>query len=224
MNEKIGDITLAGAGKVTGGRYRNVTISGAGSVHGDIECEKMSVSGAASIKGNIQCKNLEISGATGVDGNLSCEDINIAGAVSVKGTLNGNKISISGMIRKVQNCECDEFKASGGFTIKEYINADKVDIEVQGKCRVDEVVGEDIRVTFRERNGFQGFIDRIFNERASLCVDSIEGDNIHLEHTIAKFVRGKNITIGEECDIQVIEYSGEINVNDKSNVSEVIKL
>jgi len=224
MNEKIGDISIAGAGKVTGGRYRNVTISGAGSINGDIECEKMSVSGAARIKGNVKCENLEISGATGVDGNLLCENISIAGAVSVKGTLKGNKISISGMVRKVQNCECDEFRASGGFSIKEYINADKVNIEIQGKCRADEVVGEEIRVSFSEKTGFEGFLNSLFSERATLSVDSIEGDNIYLESTIAKVVRGKNITIGERCHIQVIEYSGELNVNENSKVSEIIKL
>jgi len=224
MNEKVGDISIAGAGKVTGGRYRNVSISGAGSVHGDIECEDITVSGAARIKGNIQCKNLKISGATTVEGNLLGENINIAGIVRAKGTLKGNKISISGVVKKVENCECDEFIATGGFSIKEYINADKVNIEIQDKCRVDEVVGEEIRVSFREKTGFQRFINSLFIERTTLSVDSIEGDIIHLESTIAKVVRGKNITIGEKCHIQVIEYSGELNVSDKSKVSEIIKL
>ena len=224
MNEKIGDISVEGVGKVTGGRYRDVSISGAGSVKGDIQCEKMSLSGAASIKGNVQCKKLEIEGATKVEGDLYGENISIEGVVRAKGTLKGNKISISGMVKKVQNCECDEFIASGGFSIKEYINADKVNIEIQGKCRVDEVVGEDISVSFKEKTGVEAFINSLFAERATLSVESIEGDNIHLEHTIAKVVRGKNITIGEKCHIQVIEYSGELNVSDKSKVSEIIKL
>ncbi len=224
MNEKIGDISIAGAGKVSGGKYRNVSISGAGSVNGDIECEEMSVSGAARIKGNINCKELTIAGATRVEGDLFGENISIAGAVKVNGTLKGNKLSMSGVIKNVLNCECDEFKSSGGFSIKEYINADKVNIEIQGKCRVDEIVGEDIKVSYREKTGIERFINSLFTERATLCVDTIEGDNIHLEHTIAKVVRGNNITIGEKCNIQVIEYSGELNVNENSKVSEIIKL
>ena len=48
------------------------------------------------------------------------------------------------------------------------------------------------------------------------------GDNIEVENTRAKVVRGKNIIVGKNCTIERIEYSGEFKVDEKSLVYEKI--
>lgn len=50
----------------------------------------------------------------------------------------------------------------------------------------------------------------------------IEGDNIEIENTRAKVVRGKNIIVGKNCTIERIEYSGEFKVDEESLVEEKI--
>jgi hypothetical protein len=37
-------------------------------------------------------------------------------------------------------------------------------------------------------------------------VESLEGDNIYLEHTTAKVVRGKQAALVPECDIRLVDY------------------
>ncbi len=41
-----------------------------------------------------------------------------------------------------------------------------------------------------------------------LTVDVIEGDDVYLENTMAKIVRGNNVTIGSGCKIELVEYKG----------------
>ena len=64
----------------------------------------------------------------------------------------------------------------------------------------------------------------MFNSKGELTTELIEGDEIYLENTNAKIVRGNNITIGEGCNIGLIEYSGEINISSESIVKEQKKI
>ncbi|UAL52221.1 MULTISPECIES: hypothetical protein [Metabacillus] len=58
------------------------------------------------------------------------------------------------------------------------------------------------------------------------CLHSevIEGDNIQLDFTKAKLVRGNHITIGENCEIGMIEYTGTLEVHPKASVQESNKI
>jgi len=51
-----------------------------------------------------------------------------------------------------------------------------------------------------------------------LKVDTIRGDTIELENTDAKSVLGKDITIGEGCDIDTVTYSGTLTVHPSAKV------
>jgi hypothetical protein len=59
-----------------------------------------------------------------------------------------------------------------------------------------------------------------FAGHLSGCVeaDTIEGDEIFLENTHARIVRGKKITIGEGCEIEMVEYSESLEVSPKARV------
>ena len=48
----------------------------------------------------------------------------------------------------------------------------------------------------------------------------IEGDDIHLENTIADTVRGKRIAIGPGCRIGTVEYTETLSVHDDAEVKE----
>ena len=57
-----------------------------------------------------------------------------------------------------------------------------------------------------------------------LCAETIEGDEIYLEYTKAKVIRGNNVTIGEGCEIELVEYKSLFEKSDKSVVIENKKL
>ncbi len=58
------------------------------------------------------------------------------------------------------------------------------------------------------------------------CVeaDTIEGDEIFLENTRARMVRGKKISVGEGCEIEYVEYSESLDVIDGARVLHQTKL
>ncbi|MBI3459687.1 hypothetical protein HY009_01955 [Candidatus Acetothermia bacterium] len=58
------------------------------------------------------------------------------------------------------------------------------------------------------------------------CVeaDTIEGDEIYLENTRARMVRGKKVTIGEGCEVETVEYKESLEVTDGANVKTRTKI
>ncbi|GBC75956.1 hypothetical protein HRbin07_00148 [bacterium HR07] len=53
-----------------------------------------------------------------------------------------------------------------------------------------------------------------------LEADTIEGDEIFLENTKARVVRGKKVQIGEGCEIESVEYSESFEVAPGARVKE----
>jgi hypothetical protein len=58
----------------------------------------------------------------------------------------------------------------------------------------------------------------------SLEADTIEGDEIFLENTKARVVRGKKIQIGEGCKIESVEYSESLEVAPGAHVKHQTKV
>jgi len=93
------------------------------------------------------------------------------------------------------------------------LNAGQVTIKPGGNCIVKEIGDEhiDIRVSPIDNTIFRKVIDKIFNTKAELTTGLIEGDDIYIQNTNVKIVRGNNITVGTGCTIDLLEYKGEIN-------------
>lgn len=243
-NQTRPDLRISGAGDANGGFYNEVRISGAGDVNGDIDCNMFRVSGAADIKGNVKTKTAHISGASDIKGNLICEDyveitgasdikgdvtakkIRISGGSDIKGNLHAEEVEITGAVDIKEDCEAESFKASGAFDIGGLLNAGVIQVKIGGKCRVSEIGGEKIDVRLSE-NGFfaiKRIVTDLLNIKDVLRAVVIEGDDIYLESTIAKVVRGNNVTIGPNCEIELIEYKNEIGVSENSRVKQQRKI
>jgi cytoskeletal protein CcmA (bactofilin family) len=233
----VGDIKISGSGTSGGGKYNEVIISGSGKINGDIECvefktsgsskvignlkaETIKISGSARIEGNIEATEMKVSGSSHVTGQVKSQLLKISGSTHIEGSLYGEEIIIMGSAHIEKNCEAESFKASGNFKIQGLLNAGQVNIRIGGNCSVQEIGGEHIEVKVNplENSFFKKVIDKMFNSKGELTTESIEGDEIYLENTNAKIVRGNNVTIGEGCNIGLIEYSGEINVSSDSIV------
>lgn len=241
--EALGNLKISGVGNSRGGRFNEVRISGAGDVEGDIECNLFKSSGASDLKGNLKSKIVEISGASDIGGNVTAEEIyvsgasdisgdvqtkkiKISGASDIKGSLHAEEVDISGSIDIKNDCEADTFRASGKFKIGGLLSGDKIDISIGGKCCAKEIGGENINIKLSTSvgSGIIRSIKEVFNVREYLVAELIEGDEIYMESTVAKVVRGNNITIGPDCDIDLVEYRGEIKLNNGSRIKEQKKL
>ncbi|MBW9171581.1 polymer-forming cytoskeletal protein [Clostridium estertheticum] len=243
MENMNNDLKMSGSGSSGGGKYNDVFISGSGKINGDLDCiyfktsgsskvignlkaETIKISGSSKIEGNVEVKDIRISGSTHVIGNLKSENVSISGSTHIDGNLYAQEVNISGSVTIGENCEAECFKANGGFKIQELLNAGQITIRLGGNCFVKEIGGEhiDIRVHPMDNSIFRKAIDKFFNTRAELTTDLIEGDDIYLQNTNAKIVRGNNITIGTGCNIGLIEYKGEINISDSSIVKNQKKI
>jgi len=241
MEDNFQDISISGAGKISGGHYKEVKISGAGTVSGDVECASFSTSGASNVNGNVKTKTLDVSGATDIKGNVDAETIKvsggsdikgnvttktikISGASKIRGALHAEEVNISGSIEIKEDCEAEIFKSKGAFDIGGLLNAGDIEICIYGRCRVREIGGEKIDIRKGSGNIFAKMIKYFFVHGEKLITSVIEGDDIYLEATTAKIVRGNNVTIGPDCNIELVEYRGKISVADDSKVNEEKKI
>lgn len=243
MENNLGDLKISGAGSASGGKFNMVKLSGASEIKGDIECVELHSSGASDIKGNVKAKIVKTSGASKIVGNVSAEEIRSSGASDIKGDVNTSRIKSSGAsdikgnlhAEEVEisgassingDCEAETFKARGGFDIGGLLNAGIIDIEVNGKCRVREIGGESIKV-YNGKN-YGGILTKIIkylsNQEERLITSIIEGDEIYLEVTDAKIVRGNTVEIGPGCKIETIEYRDSIKISNEAQVGKNVKV
>lgn len=230
------DLVIHGMGSVSGGEYGEIKVNGHGKIDGDLSCKQMNVNGTAQINGNIKSDYIRISGAAYIHGkvegnelridgqaNLSegikCKEIKIYGSLNMKGNLAGETVLIKGHASIQNDCEAEEFTAKGAFSIGGLINADRIDITLYGNSRAKEIGGESINVQKQHRFLFDKFL-----KPNRLEVDIIEGDEIEIEFTTAKVVRGNKVIIGKGCQIGLVEYKEHCSIDKDAKVEEQKKI
>ncbi|MGX1984164.1 cytoskeletal protein CcmA (bactofilin family) [Thermolongibacillus altinsuensis] len=230
------DLVISGAGSASGGLYNLVKISGTGKVHGDIDCHDMSIHGTVTMEGSVKAKAVHISGKarmTGalktehavirgsvrIGGDVQCKQFDCHGSANVDGNLSADEVHIHGETVIEGDCDAEQFKAKGGFTIGGLLNAGNIQIKLFGHCQVKEIGGERIEV---KQQGVTFLKKLLFH--TGLTAESIEGDEIYLEHTSAKAVRGNRVTIGPGCDIEVVEYQSEFQCDPEAKVGTYKKV
>jgi cytoskeletal protein CcmA (bactofilin family) len=216
------DTRIAGAGTVTGGTYGEVMIAGSGTVQGDVDCttfkvggvadvqgtmtaQTISVGGSASFTGDVRGGEVVFSGNADVHGALHADALRISGVARIDGAVSAERVEIRGTTRIGGDCQAESFDAQGVFSVAGLLNAGAVSIRLYGGCDAHDIGGETIDVRLAAPWVFLPFL----GER-NLTADSIEGDTIYLESTRAKVVRGKNVTIGPDCAIDLVEYTGTL--------------
>jgi cytoskeletal protein CcmA (bactofilin family) len=246
MAEKLKNLKTSGSARVSGGDYDEVRVSGSAHIDGDVTCNSMRISGSAHINGAIKAGECKVSGSARISGTLdtrrinisgSCnadkdlaaaEEIVISGGVKVGGGMKAKSIKLSGSVKVGAGIECEEMEVSGAFVVSGLINAGKLLAKLAGKSEADEIGGEEIIVTrgnsVRPFTVFGVDIAAFTGLRGTLTVNAVEGSRVHLENTYAKAVRGETVEIGAGCEIERVEYSGTLSVDDSAKVGERVKI
>ncbi len=216
---------ISGAGHLPGGEYESIHISGSAKIDGDAVCqEDVHVSGAATAKGDLAAKEIHVSGSLQVEGDVHAEAVRISGSAHFAGGI--QQLRAAGSLRLDEGVECERFETHGGFAIQGLLNAEQVEIEVGGACQAGEIGGESVRI-YRSATAVNTFLSRLLNgaRRAGrLSVETIEASQIDLEATRAKVVRGRDVRIGADCEIDRVEYSGACEIADGAVVRESAKV
>ncbi|MEW5827068.1 MAG: polymer-forming cytoskeletal protein [Candidatus Bipolaricaulota bacterium] len=240
MSDEKRSASLSGAGRLSGGDYTRVSISGAGKVAGDLKAEELRISGAGKVDGNVEATQVSVSGGASFAGTVTADEMSVSGAARIGGAAKVKELKCSGTFRVAKSIaaeyvkvsghihvegdlEAEIFKATGGFTIDGLLTADRIEVKLGGKCYAREIGGEKIEILrggFRERGILFDGLVRMFagSGMAELKAASIEGDDVHLEDTTADVVRGKRVRIGPGCHIGSLEYSESADVHESAKI------
>lgn len=241
----MNDAIISGSGSLSGGEYKNVRISGAGKVTGDLKCESFVCSGASTVEGSIECNNFACSGATKVKGELkSTGTVKISGATIIKGMVSADEIrssgtfhsettvsanssaNMSGSTRIDGDLEAENINISGIINISGLINGGNISISPSGNSRAGSIGGTNITIK-NTTPDYINFIAKLFSNRNtnfSLETDLIEGDKIEIFNTKAKLVRGGVVTVGDGCEVDRVEYSESITYSDHCKIGEMVEI
>ncbi len=240
-----GDLKIIGDSSASGGHYKNARIIGDSIVNGDIDCVNFKCVGNTKVDGKLHADNTKVVGSLSVIGSIESDDIRIdgniesygdlmsknlvlRGGMDVKGGVTAEDIRLIGYTTIRKNCDAESFRSEGPLTIVGLLNADEIDIRINSRCKVAEIGGERIQARRGHYPRLGNLIKSFFIPadlfKGKLITDSIEGDEIRLEDTNAKIVRGKKIFIGDGCEIDIVEYAEECRITRRSSVKEKKKI
>ena len=229
------NLIINGYGSANGGDFRKVQLNGRGTVNGNVDCDDFECNGSGSVNGNLISERARISGSGKVDGTVHSGNMRIDGKATVtrdvkansmkisgKGTVGGNvtgeELQIRGQAIIDGNCEVDAFSSQGQFTMGGVLSADEIDIDIHGTCRAKEIGGHTIKVRQR-MSAFNRLFKSVFGYQ--LEAGLLEGDNIEIDYVKINTVRGNNVTVGANCEIELIEYTGELFLDKSAKVKEI---
>lgn len=213
------DMNMAGAGNLSGGSYRNVTLAGATTVTGDIECVRLKIGGAVTCRGNVKAERVDVGGAATFQGDVEADEFTSGGTGEIRGDLRGGHakaagtlgvggsvdveyLELAGWLKVQGGVAAERLDGVGAFRIEGLLNAATVDVRLSGRSEVREIGGE--RIAVRPGRGWSLFTER------HLYAETIEGDDVRLEDVTAKVVRGGHVELGPGCRVDLVEYTGEL--------------
>lgn len=241
MSALDNELRFSGAGSAAGGTYSKVSVSGAGHITGDLECESMSVSGSVVCEGAVKAGNMRVDGSAEVlgdaeaqtsvvnggailRGNFDVQKLKIAGAAEIAKRLSGGQVNVQGALTVGGDCEVEFFKASGAFTIGGLLSADTIDVKMYGASKAGEIGGEKVAFRYVKRPIVELAVALKMAEATSLEARTVEGDHVFLERAKVGTVRGRDIELGDGCDVDLVEYTGQFRQSSSAKVKAARKI
>lgn len=238
---------ISGSGNIPAGEYEKVSVSGSARLHGLVRCNSFATSGSSAGE-SIECsEGFKISGSSAFSGNVSAGYIGISGSFSCGGELiSSGKIICSGGAKCEKSIKCDELSVSGSIKVGLDVEAERIKIDGVIDCK-GLLNAEDIEIKFDKGmdigsiGGSKIIIikepKRKFGERLPLLSSlvkkvngnvhvegSIEGDEIALEAVTCPRVTGRVVAVGAGCDIDLVQYSDQIEVSPDARVGKTEKI
>ncbi len=244
-------IKTAGSCRIDGDvKTKELRTAGSCRVAGDVRAELMKTAGSCTIEGDVHADEVKIAGTQTVEGSLKAKEITSAGSLKVSEDVEAEKFLSRGGFEIGGLLSAEEVKIElGGGKVTE-IGGTRIEVRRRGRPfwgwrreprvhihmrRGPEGLEETLESIFEDLGRIGEEVSRAVGEglehafgwsRGSgyLEADAIEGDEIFLENTKARVVRGKKIQIGEGCEIESVEYSESLEVAPGAQVKEQRKV
>jgi len=239
------DLNISGYMRVDGGIYDSVKINGSADLNSALQCNDLKVNGTANISGSVNSDYIKVNGRiyvrdsveageymtngkSEIEGSMKADYIKVDGSLEVKRNIEAGKIKVNGEILAGEGLNAEEMDINGRININSLLNADRLKFELYWRSYAGEIGGEHIVIKKGDLMGFDKFLKFVFSafgyKESSLNAGIIEGDDIYLEATQAKIVRGKNVVIGEGCSIELVEYKDTFRQQNGGYVKESKKI
>lgn len=242
-------MNISGSGRIAAGEYNEkITVSGSGKLDGNIRCQSLHCSGSVKGSANVVClEDVKISGSCHIENSISAQNILVSGALKVGGDVSADRsIKLSGGIRCGGSLKCESFNCSGGLDVGGEIeaedikisgavkcnglmNAEKIEIDMGGASamsRIGSIGGGEVKIYSKKTSmSRMPLLNKIVGCGGNLTVDElIEGDVVALEFVTAPKVTGRVVAIGEGCEVDLVQYSEEIEMHPKAVVGKCEKI
>lgn len=244
------DLNISGSGQIMPGEYDTIRVSGSGRLEGMVRCQNLytsgsvggnsvvcendiNTSGSCNFSGDISTGNLVVSGGSSFGGNVEArEKIAISGGSSFRGTVKCKQLQLSGGSKIGGDVEAEFIKIRGAADCDGLMNAEEIEIEFEKGMEVGSIGGS--KIVIYKRHGeekkkrarlplFSSLIKR--RTLGTVCVkNSIEGDEIALEGVVTPRVSGRVVAIGADCEIELVQYSEQVEVSPEAKVGRTEKI
>ena len=225
---KCGDFSCNGKGTVKGNlEAGDIDVNGAASFRGDVTADELEVNGSTSIYGDFKADHTVVNGRLDLRQKADIERLRVQGYCRVEGELRGGHFEVNGQLHVEEDCTCDRFDGHGRFVIDGLLSAETIDIGLFWHSKAREIGGHSVKIFKRENllSKIASAVHMVFSKKnIRLDVDVIEADEIEISDTKAKIVRGQNVMIGENCEIELLEYSGTFEQHETAKIKEVKQL
>jgi cytoskeletal protein CcmA (bactofilin family) len=188
------------------GPFNQVSIIGEACAQDSLTCTELKVRGNIKADRSLTCGAAKIVGTMAVNEDCAVQDAEILGEVRVGGDWKGDVVNVRGNLVIGGQCAAEKVTVRGGLDVKGLLNFDTADIVSGYRSSIHEMGGRKLRV--RKQKGLWQWPGKT----VVLKAQSIEADDIDIEHTHAEVVCGSRIRIGKKCRIGKVEYSESLTV------------
>jgi len=239
----IGEMRIAGSGHVS---PEEIRISGSGYIPGGIRVERIGCSGSVSIGGDIEADEMRFSGSASISGSVHSKNLSASGSFKAEGDAKGVSMRFSGSCRIGSEVTLeDSLVVHGSLTVLGNVTTEKLVeligcFDVDGKLKTGTFKAELRRSKSHIKNGIQAdYVDirkrdkiegivlfgfpifgKRFREGRLTTTDIVGKEEVYLENVVCNNITGKNVTIGEGCEIKgKVHYFGAIEVHPTAKLS-----
>ena len=229
-------LRVSGSCRIPAGQYDEVRGSGSIRIEGNVTANSFEASGSVRGQGSLETRRFRVSGSTVMQGPVELSEGRASGSVRIDGSVRvlsqlvlsgavaGERVRGSGGLFIGQEVALEEMSWSGSVQCSGLISAEAIELTLQGASEVGELAGAKIRVMLGKVGNWTRWVPFTGSQAARLMVSEVSGDDILLEGTHAKTVRGDRVVIGAQCRIDRVEYRDSLEVHPDALVGESVKL
>lgn len=236
------NVNISGSGQIAPGQYEGISISGSGRLSGMVRCASFSssgsargaeldcsgavkISGSSSFTKTIQAQELSVTGSMDCGGDLHVQqELRCSGSVECGGSVHCGSLKVSGELEADGDVEAENVKVSGSLECDGLLNAETILI-TGASMEIGSIGGGSITIRRPSVLGKMAKIPLLSTivKTVSGKVEvegSIEGDSIDLENVHCPRVSGRVVTIGDDCEIDLVQYTESLEISPKAKVGK----